>query len=106
MATKPSIFVTLVERLDSANAYRGELLRMLAIHIILYAIEEYHRVTWNSNVLCGNKGALYTFKKKSKQIPAGSKNNDIQRVLRQVKNKTKSIHLLHHVKAHQDDYKR
>ena len=40
------------------------------------------------------------FKKESKCIPAGAKNNDIQRVLWQVKAKTKSIYLLHHGKAH------
>ena len=79
---------------------------MLAIHLILYAIEEYHRVTGGNNILCNNKCALYTFKNKSKRIPAGAKNNDIQRVLRQVKSKMKSIHLLHHVKAHQDGNKR
>ena len=72
---------------------------MLVIHLIILAIEEYYGVIGDSNVLCDNKGALYTFKKRSKQIPAGAKNNDIQKVLWQVKNKTKSIHLLHHVKS-------
>ena len=105
-AARRHISARLVERSDSASAYRGELLGMLAIHVILYAIEEYYGVTGDSKVLCDNKGAIYTFQKKSKRIPAGAKNNDIQRVLRQVKARTKSIHLLHHVKAHQDDYKK
>ena len=39
---------------------------MLAIHLILLAIEKYYGVTGDSNVLCENKGALYTFEKKSK----------------------------------------
>ena len=79
---------------------------MLAIHLIPLAIEGYYGITGDSSILCNNKGALYTFQNKSKRIPAGAKNNDMQKVLWQVKNKTKSIHLLHHVKAHQNDYKR
>ena len=35
---------------------------MLAIHFILYAIEEYYGVTGDNKILCDNKGALYTFK--------------------------------------------
>ena len=81
MATKHEISATLAERSDSASAYHGKVLGMLAIHLILYAIEDYYGVTGDSKVLCDNKGALYTFKKKSKQIPAGAKNNDIQRIL-------------------------
>ena len=72
-ATKHSISATLVERSDSASAYRRDLLGRFAIHLILYAIEEYYGVTGGSNVLCDNKWALYTSKKKSKRIPAGAK---------------------------------
>ena len=56
-----------------ASSYRGELLGMLAIYLILYAIEEYYEVTGGTDILCDNKGALYTFQKKSKRIPAGAK---------------------------------
>ena len=89
--------------MDSASVYRGDVLGMLAVHLILFNIEEYYGLTWDSNVLCNNK---WIFKKKSRRIPAGSKNSDIQRVLWQVKNKTKKINLLHHTRAHLDDYKR
>ena len=41
-ATKHHISATLVERSDSASAYHGELLGILAIHLILYAIEEHY----------------------------------------------------------------
>ena len=105
-ATGRFISSSLIERSDSASSYRGELLGMLAIYLILYAIEEYYEVNGGTDILCDNKGALYTFQKKSKRIPAGAKNNDIQRVLRQTKSKMKSTHLLHHVKAHQDDTKK
>ena len=80
-AARRRISARLVERSNSASAYRGELLGMLAIHVILFAIEEYYGVTGDSKVLCDNKGAIYTFQKKSKRIPAGAKNNDIQRVI-------------------------
>ena len=77
---------------------------MLAIHLILYTTKEYYGVTRGNIIICNNKGTLYTFEKKSKQIPAGAKNNNVQRVLRQVESKMKRIHLLlHHVKAYQDD---
>ena len=56
--------------------------------------------------MCDNKGVLCAFEKKLKRIPAGAKNNDIQRVLRHAKSKARRIHLLHHVKAYQDDNKR
>ena len=105
-ATKHYISATLVKQLDSASAYCGELLGMLAIHLILYAIGEYYGVTGGNNILCYNKGALYTFRKKSNRIPAGAKNNNIQRVLRQGKSKMKSIRFLHNVKGHQDSNKR
>ena len=72
---------------------------MLAIHLILYTIEEYYRVTVDNTILCSNKGVLYTFKTKSKRIRAGTKRNNTWR-------KMKSIHLLHHVRAHHDDNKR
>ena len=54
---------------------------MLAIHLILYTTKEYYGVTRGNIIICNNKGTLYTFEKKSKQIPARSKNNDVQRVL-------------------------
>ena len=55
MAAKRHISARLVERSDSASAYCGELLGMLAIHVILYAIEEYYGVTGDSKVLWDNK---------------------------------------------------
>ena len=73
-ATKFKISTTLVERSDSASTYRRELLGMPAILLIpLYAIEEYYGVTEDSNVLCDNKGALYSFQIKIEANPSGSK---------------------------------
>ena len=74
---------------------------MLTIHLFLYAIEDFYGVMGAKNILCNNKYALYTFERKSKRIPAGAKNNDMQQVPQQVEIKMKSLHLLQHVKAHQ-----
>ena len=77
---------------------------MLAIHLVLLAIEEqYGTKGRNSQVFCDNKGALFTFGKTHKRVPAGMANSDILRVLRSVKSLTKSILKHKHVKAHQDD---
>ena len=55
---------------------------------------------------CDNKGAIYTVEKTGKTVPAGSKNADIQRVLRRIKARMTGKQTRHHVKAHQDDHKR
>ena len=104
--TNRNISATLIEKSDSASSYRGELLGMLAIHLFLYTIEEFYEVTDSNNILCNIKGALYTFEWKSKRIPAVAKNNKVQQVLRYARSKIKSLHLLHHVKAPQGDYKK
>ena len=76
---------------------------MLAIHLFLYTIEVFYGITGSNNILCDNKGTLHTFERKSKQIPAGAKNNNVHQVLQHVKSRMESLHLLHHVKAHEDD---
>ena len=77
-ATKCNISTTLTEKLDSVSSYQRELLGMLAIHLFLHAIKEFYGVSSSNTILCDNKGALYTFERKSKRIPAGAKNNDVQ----------------------------
>ena len=105
-ATKRHISATLIKRLDSLSNYRGEFLGILTVHLFIYAIREYYGVTGTNNILCNNKGVLYTFQRRSKRIPAGAKNNNVQLVLWQVNSKMKSLHLLHHVKVHQANYKK
>ena len=97
---------SLVEWSSSASSYRGELLGMLAIHLFLLALEEYYELSpGSSNIYCDNKGAIYTCERRSKRVPSGSKNADVQRVLRTVKARMKYAHLQHHVRAHQDNVK-
>ena len=70
---------------------------------VLLAMEGHYDVTGtDNNILCNIMGAVYTFKRKSKQISMGTNNGDTNRVLCQVQDRTKSIHLHHHVRAHQD----
>ena len=103
--TKRHISGTLVEHSESADSYRGECLGMLAIRLFLLAVEEYYGVITDGNkVCCDNKGALYTFAKKSKRVSSGAKNADIKRVIRTIEQRTQSSVVQHHVKGHQDEY--
>jgi len=82
-AAKQKITGSLVKRSEGASSYRGKLLGMLAIHPFLHAVETFHHVTGTgTNMYCDNKGAIYTFSKKHKRVLAGTKNNNIHRVLR------------------------
>ena len=92
-----------VEKSNSAGSYRGEMLGMLAIHLFLLAVEKYCTAPGDNHIFCDNKGAIYTFQRKSKRLPAGAKNADVQCVLRRVKSRMKGSPLWHHMKAHQDD---
>ena len=47
-------------------------------------------------------GALHTFAKKSKQVPASSHNTDTRRPLREVNRRAHNKYSLEHVKGHQD----
>ena len=106
-ATRNKLRGSLVEHSEDASSYRGELLGMLAIHLLLHAVEQfYHSAGEGNAIYCDNKGAIYTFSKQHKRVSAGSKNNDIQHVLRRIQAQMKSSHQHRHVKAHQDDYRR
>ena len=97
---------TLVEKSQSADSYRGEMLGMLAIRLFLLAVEEYCGViTEDNKICCDNKGTLFTFEKKTKRVPKGKANTDIQRVLRTINARTKSNFVQQHVKAHKGDIK-
>ena len=82
------------------------MLGMLAIRLLLLAVEEYcGEITKGNKICCDNKGALVTFEKKSKRVPKGKANTDIQRVLRTINARTKSNFVQRHVRAHQDEVK-
>ena len=103
--TGKRIIGTVTERSASAGSYRGELLGMLAIRLFLLAVEEFYETVASGNqICCDNKGALYTFGKKSKRVPKGRSNSDIHRVIRTINSRMKSKYIQNHVKAHQDDH--
>ena len=62
-------------------------------------------MTTSNDICCDNKGALYTFERKSQRVPSGKANTDIQRVLRTINYRSKSKHMQHHVRSHQDKLK-
>ena len=96
-----------MERSASAGSYRGEMLGMIEIHVFLLAIEDFYKEGGGNNIVaCNKKGALFTFTKKGKRVPAVASNADVQRFLREVKRRSSCKHRLEHVKGHQDDYKR
>merc|ERR1711923_410714 len=85
------------------------MLGMLAICLFLLAVEEYFGAITkakDNRICCDNKGAIFTFEKKSKRVTAGKSNAYIRRVLRSIKARTRSSFLQSHVKGHQDDIKR
>ena len=85
---------SLVEVSPSAGSYRGEMLGMLAIRLLLLAVEEYFgAITKDNRICCDNKEAIFTFEKKSKRVIAGKSNADIWRVLRSIKARTRSSFL-------------
>ena len=70
---------------------RGEQLGMLAIHLILFAVENFYgQNNLTTEIFCDNKGSVQTFSKQHKRIPGGSTNSDILRVLRRIQSQSKS----------------
>ena len=55
---------------------------------------------------CDNKGALTTFDRKDKRIPAVSSNADVRRALHKLDRRSSASYKLEHVKGHQDRNKK
>ena len=93
---------SLAEWSTTAGSYRGKLLGMLAVRVFLLAAEEYYRASTTDQrgnlVSCDNMGALHTFAKECKQVPASSSNADIRRALREVNRLALNKYSLEHVK--------
>ncbi|KAL7530902.1 hypothetical protein ACHAXR_003737 [Thalassiosira sp. AJA248-18] len=97
-ATNRYVWGNFAECSVSASSYRGDLLGMLAIHIFLLAVERHFGVNGTNNeIFCDDKGAIYTFQKRSKRERTTRTSNKLL---------MRSMHSHHHVKAHQDDNKR
>ena len=89
----------------SANAFRGELLGLLALHLILHSIHKSRPVLAGSvEIFSDCTGALKTVSTlKKSRIPATWRHTDILKVLALQGKDFPFRCTYHHVKAHQDD---
>jgi hypothetical protein len=70
----------------NAGSYRGELLGLLTVHLMILAVEKFYELParLRSLVACDNLGGLNKSCERRKKIPPGSKHVDILRCLRRV----------------------
>ena len=58
--TKQNLYGSFFKCSPNAGSYRGDLLRLLAIHTILVALETfYNTLASEEKVCCNNQGVLY-----------------------------------------------
>jgi hypothetical protein len=93
------------ERSSKAGSYRGELLGLVAIHLLTaFASEYYATDKCSGNVYCDNKGALGQASKNRQRVRTGAKHADLLRALRSIKARCPMSFYYTHVRAHQDKY--
>ena len=88
-----------------ASAFRGELLGLMAIHLILRALQEVTgELTGKIRVYLDCKGALSKVRwLPPQQVAASSKHADILRIILQARVRVADICIFKYVQAHQDD---
>ena len=90
---------------SKANAYRGELLGMVAVHLLSAFVTEYYDLPkCLGDALCDNIGALQQASKHRQRISTGSKHSDLLRSLRAMKSKIPMQFCYNHVRGHQDNF--
>ena len=100
------LYGTFYEFSTKAGSYRAELLGLLAIHVLMSALESFYNLKPSTaKICCDNSGALFKAKEYRRRIPTGASQADIKRVLRNVKTKLKSTFEYEWVPSHQDRYK-
>jgi hypothetical protein len=89
----------------SASSYRGELLGLCAINIILLALAQIGEITNRPpiTVWCDNKGAINSASDSSRRIKCGRPCADILRILRSIRCELPLSATFRHVKSHMDD---
>ena len=99
--------VSFFERSRSASSYRGELLGLVAIHLLLLAMCQFYEISvTRPKVCCDNIGALKQARNRRRRIKTGACQADILRVLRTVtSHHTHLKPVYEHVSGHQDRYK-
>ena len=87
-----------------ASAYRGELLGLMAVHLILHALREVTgRLSGKIRVYSDCKGALSKIRwLPTARIPARCRHADILKVLLQTRDAIGEVCVYKHVRAHQD----
>ena len=89
----------------SASSYRGELLGLCAINVILLALSKTGNITNRPpiTVWCDNKGAINRASDNSRRIQCGRPCSDILRTLRSIRGQLPLNATFRHVKSHMDD---
>ena len=89
----------------SASSYRGELLGLCAINVILLALTVVGKIDTKPQVTvwCDNKGAVNRASDSSRRIKCGRPCSDILRLLRSIRQELPLSTSFIHVKAHMDD---
>lgn len=97
--------VSFVEKSHSANAFRGELLGLMTIHLILYSVHVANQgLTGSVKIFSDCTGALQTISKLPEdRIPPRWKHADILKVIAHHGRQVPFRRTYFHVKAHQDD---
>jgi hypothetical protein len=105
-ATGKRMYGSFYEASGSDGSYRGEILGLAAIHILVAAIEQFYSLTpGTARICCDNRGALFKSKVYRRRIPTGASQADIKRVLRNVKTTLHTTFQYEWVASHQDRYK-
>ena len=96
------------EQNAQAGSYRGELLGLLAMHVLILAVEKFYGLTSGPRglVACDNLGGLNKSKERRKKIPSSAKHADILRSLRRAHSMIQGSVEYKHVYGHQDRRKK
>ena len=76
---------TFYEESNQADSYQGEMLRLLAIHLLLAAIVEFFGITVLHTKICyDNEGGLYISYERRPRVKAGASQADIDQGARRI----------------------
>jgi hypothetical protein len=97
--------LALTDQYLSANAFRGELLGLMAIHLLLHSISITHPdLTGNTDIYSDCMGALQTISNlPAAKVPPKWNHTDILKIISLHGHKIPFHSRYHHVKARQDD---
>lgn len=97
------VFGAFHELSDAASSYRGELLGLTAVHLLISFVMEFYNIDHaGGSIHCDNKGALYQASVYRRRIKTNAHHADLLRNLRSIKLSKRLQFNYIHVKAHQD----